>query len=178
MTPAGELLVELFRRGVTVKADGDTLRFSPRSRVTPEMVEQLRQHKAAILKTLSRVLVPAGPAKPSNGPTVGTVYETLPAPRESAGSVDAGWLDGGDELPDLEPCPRCGSLEQWESAVWPRPWRCLHCDPPVTALRLLDTVAQIRARSPRPAQTGRTRTSPGERWQAGPVTESAKARDP
>jgi len=172
MTPAGELLVELFRRGVTVKADGDKLRFFPRSKLTPELVEQLRQHKGAILKTLSRVLVPARPAKPSTGPTLDTADETLPAPRESAGSVDAGWLDGGDELPDLEPCPQCGGLELWESCGWPRPWLCLRCDPPTRALRLLDALEQIRAR------TGRTRTSPGERWQAGPATESAEARAP
>ena len=141
MTP-GKLLVELFRRGVRVEADGDRLRYSPRSRVTPELVELMRQHKPALLQTLGRVMFAPKPDTAGAVPVPSGVYETPPAPRESAGSVDASggaddWLEG-DELPDLDPCDQCGSLEQWESCGWPRRWRCVHCDPPVIAMRLLE----------------------------------------
>ena len=216
MTP-GKLLVELFRRGVRVEADGDRLRYSPRSRVTPELVELMRQHKPALIKSLGRVMFTPKPDTADTAPDPSGVYETPPVPRESAGSVsdycnqrwefsrsrayqlmsagvtidkikalefsggrppddarqplvgaqhsepdedpaavasDASggadvWLEG-DELPDLDPC-ECGSLELWESCGWPRRWRCVHCDPPTKARRLLETVAQIRARSPRTA---------------------------
>jgi hypothetical protein len=51
------------------------------------------------------------------------------------------WEDAID--PPL-PCPKCGSLELWESMAGS--WRCMICDPPVAALRLLEHVEKLRAR--------------------------------
>ena len=54
MTPA-TLLAELHRRGATVRVEGDTLRVvGSRDVLTPDMVEELRANKTAILELLSR----------------------------------------------------------------------------------------------------------------------------
>lgn len=125
MTP-GELLIELFGRGVRVDADGDRLRFSPRSKVTPELVELLRIHKAPLLKKLGRVMFTAKPQQITEAPV-----DTGPM-SEARHDV---WLEG-DEV-DIAPCLGCGSLELWESARWPHAWRCMQCDPLTASLRLL-----------------------------------------
>ncbi len=46
--------------------------------------------------------------------------------------------------PDLEPCEVCGGLELWETL--PGRWRCIKCDPPKTARRLLKRAERIRRR--------------------------------
>jgi hypothetical protein len=57
--------------------------------------------------------------------------------------VTNGWLDSADEVPDLKPCPKCDSLEQWESGGLNPRWRCIHCDPPTTANRLIEHAGRI-----------------------------------
>ena len=57
-----ELLREIEIRGVALSSAGDRLRFRPKSRLTPELVEGLREHKAAILEALEGHEVP-----PSSG---------------------------------------------------------------------------------------------------------------
>ncbi len=47
-----ELLREIENRGVTLEPAGDRLRFRPKRNLTPELVEGLREHKAAILEAL------------------------------------------------------------------------------------------------------------------------------
>lgn len=47
-----ELLREIKNRDVTLFPAGDRLRFRPKRNLTPELVEGLRQHKAAILEAL------------------------------------------------------------------------------------------------------------------------------
>ncbi len=47
-----QLLTELARLGIQLKADGDRLRFAPKESITPELLEQLRTHKPAILDYL------------------------------------------------------------------------------------------------------------------------------
>lgn len=53
---------------------------------------------------------------------------------------------------ELTPCPRCGTLDQWQSiagdlfATTPGRWHCMKCDPPKTARRLAETAARIRRR--------------------------------
>lgn len=51
---------------------------------------------------------------------------------------------------DPPPCPRCGRLEMWQTAAGG--WRCLRCEPPTTAIRLLDRAQGIRRRSGMPAR--------------------------
>ncbi len=58
-----------------------------------------------------------------------------------------------DVMPNPAPCPRCGSLELWESmaadigGIEPARWRCLKCDPPTKARRLADLAATLRQRA-------------------------------
>jgi len=52
MLTAAKVLSEVHAHGVTLIPDGDRLRFSPASALTPEMVEELRQHKEDILSIL------------------------------------------------------------------------------------------------------------------------------
>lgn len=154
MTP-GTLLNELIRLGVRVEADGDRLRYSPRSRVTPELVELLKVHKPELLKTLGRVLYPKAPEQSHAEISAVYVYETLNEAKENISSVDMGsvnklfrdaWVDGSDEVPDLEPCSKCNSLETWQSAGLKPRWRCVHCDPPMRARRLLERAGGTRHR--------------------------------
>ena len=53
--------------------------------------------------------------------------EAVIVPAEPAGVLE--------EIDPPPPCPRCGSLELWESPRSPAgsTWRCLRCDPPVRA---------------------------------------------
>jgi len=53
MTPA-KLLAELERRGVRLVADGDRLRFHPRSAVGAGLLEQIWECKPALLAELAR----------------------------------------------------------------------------------------------------------------------------
>ncbi|MFQ5733601.1 MAG: hypothetical protein ACE5KM_16820 [Planctomycetaceae bacterium] len=48
-----DLLETLRRGGVSIRADGDRLRLSPREAVSPELIDELRLHKAEILTRLS-----------------------------------------------------------------------------------------------------------------------------
>ena len=58
-----------------------------------------------------------------------------------------------EELPEPpSPCSECGSLELWETLAGT--WRCVHCDPPSTAVRLLDQAAAIRRRHGKPDPPG------------------------
>jgi hypothetical protein len=48
-----DLIVDLDRAGVQeLVAEGDTLRFRPRSALTPDLVQRLRAHKAELLAAL------------------------------------------------------------------------------------------------------------------------------
>lgn len=46
------VLIELTRRGIELQAQGDRLRFRPRSAMTPELVECVNAHKLALLTVL------------------------------------------------------------------------------------------------------------------------------
>lgn len=58
-----------------------------------------------------------------------------------------------EELPEPPPpCSNCGSLELWETPAGT--WQCLYCDPPTTAIRLLEQAAATRRRHSRPDPPG------------------------
>ncbi len=78
-------------------------------------------------------------------------------------STDTIWVDAGDVdrtdhsariIDPPDPCPKCGSLELWESmagdlfGLTPGRWRCLRCDPPAQSRRLCKRADRLR-RSPR-----------------------------
>lgn len=188
MTPAGRLLVELWRTGVTVEAHGDRLRYSPAEKMTPELVERLREHKPAILATLTRKLLPEAkaldmPAAVEAAPLSATPTGGLDVVANEGLDAGPGWLDGSDEV-DPAPCTSCGGLELWESA-WrsarttdPKPqrvapageWHCCRCEPPEAALRLLELVERLRGR--------RATLAPNERKASASNVESTAASGP
>ena len=49
---APQLLTDLTRLGIQLEAHGDGLRYSPRSAVTPYLVERIKTHKPALLAIL------------------------------------------------------------------------------------------------------------------------------
>jgi len=50
--PVSELLAELHALGVELKADGETVRFRPRQKVTPELLARIKADKPAMLALL------------------------------------------------------------------------------------------------------------------------------
>ena len=51
---AAELLADLARRGIRLEADGERLRYHPRSALTPDLLDRLKAHKAELLTLLLR----------------------------------------------------------------------------------------------------------------------------
>jgi hypothetical protein len=113
---AAELLVEVSRLGIELVAHGDRLRYRPRTAVTPDLAERLRIHKGELLTILRDARAPDG---------------TNPGM----------WEDG---MYPPEPCPACGGLLFWWNPLGDR--RCVGCDPPVTAIRLLERAERLRQR--------------------------------
>lgn len=70
-----ELLADLDRLGIRLDADGDRLRYHPRSAATPDLLDRLRTHKAALLAILRRTpddgpVLPVAAAEAAALPTV------------------------------------------------------------------------------------------------------------
>ena len=67
-----------------------------------------------------------------------------------------GAVDDVDPWPEAEPwpdpCQQCGTLELWENPLGR--WRCMKCDPPDRARRLLDKVERLRKRYGPPKPVG------------------------
>lgn len=64
-----DLLAELDALGVQLKADANGLRFRPRDKVGPELLDRLRVHKADLLATLGRPpLTPEPASAPASAP--------------------------------------------------------------------------------------------------------------
>lgn len=77
MTPQ-TLLEDLARLGVKVWPSGDELRFGPRERVTVELRERLRKHKAELLEFLTEPALPS----PLEPPKLVRTSPSIPLPRE------------------------------------------------------------------------------------------------
>ena len=71
---AAELLLDLGRLGIRLEADGDRLRYSPRSALTPDLANRLKAHKAELLAMLR----PA-PEAPSTAPVTASDAPAKPA---------------------------------------------------------------------------------------------------
>ena len=98
------LLDELSRLDIMLVAEGNRLWFHPRNKLTPELIKQLKSHKAEILAAMAD-----------------------PWP---------------DDYIEPDPCQNCNSLELWQNAT--DRWRCMKCDPPTKAIRLLERTKRIR----------------------------------
>jgi hypothetical protein len=70
-----------------------------------------------------------------------------------------GWPVDCIDPDELTPCPKCGTLELWQSAagdlfgLTPGRWRCMKCDPPTAARRLAEAAERIRRRANRRIDT-------------------------
>ncbi len=126
MNDAADLLLELDRLGVRLQADGDKLRFNPRSAVTPDMLARLKVHKAELLALLR------------NGAAV------VAAPAE----FPLKWIEPDDDV-SVPPCPTCGGSELWETISGD--WRCQHCDAAALerSRKLAERAARLRKRCQR-----------------------------
>jgi len=65
---AAELLLDLGRVGIRLEADGERLRYCPRSAMTPDLLGRLKAHKVELLALLRPVPIvkaqPMPPVKP------------------------------------------------------------------------------------------------------------------
>lgn len=66
MTAAVELLSELKARGVELQAVGDRLRVRPVEAIGPELLEQVRQHKAEIITIITVLMATASAWPPAS----------------------------------------------------------------------------------------------------------------
>jgi hypothetical protein len=155
MTGLDELLADCDARGIRLvpAGDGGLTIDAPKDALTPDLIGRLKSHKAELLAIL----------RPAEGPGGLTAAPADDHPKRVASRPEASpeairWEDCIDP-PD--PCPKCGSLELWQSAAGdlfgrtPGRWRCLRCDPPTTARRLAELAERIRRREIRRNTTGR-----------------------
>lgn len=138
-----ELLDVLAQSGITLEALGDRLRYSPASRVSPELLDGLKAHKAELLAMLTN-----GLSHPISVDGEELADQETPELLDHATEWNAdGWP--ADTVLPPPACGQCGSLDAWQSIAGPAPvgsprssntgkpiWRCLRCDPPTTADRL------------------------------------------
>jgi hypothetical protein len=116
--------------GLTVMAEGDRLVVrGPKH--AGKLALQLLNSKAEVMAAMARA-----DTAPPGQPTGDTV--------EFGDDVIAVWEDSPD-VPD--PCPICGSVLRWWNLLGHD--RCLICDPPATASKLLARVQSIRQRDER-----------------------------
>jgi ribosomal protein L37AE/L43A len=162
------LLAELTRLGVRLEVQGNHLRFSPRTALTPELLCQLTAHKDEILHALS------APAENNQRSVMRCPFcksanlaeaDGLETCRDCGNAV---WLvhegsiiradtlvEDRDVIPPPPPCPVCRGLNLWQSLAGN--WRCNACDPPRAARRLRTRAAQLRSGNKRPPHSGSNR---------------------
>jgi hypothetical protein len=84
MLAATRVLSRVQAHGITLVPDGNRLRFSPASALTPELVEELRQHKEDILSILRR----REEVQQDTSPLIKDASEVLQIAREVLGQVE------------------------------------------------------------------------------------------
>lgn len=167
-------MTELAYRGIRIEARGDRLRYSPRSAVTPDLVDQMRACKNELLTILRSSSVDLG-ACTACGEKLWEIptydgFLNLECPacdrcfgcRPSTGEIAARFATSPSQaiqvcdedfgvVGKVCPCVQCGGLELWQSVAGD--WRCLRCDPPTAARRLAEAAERIRRRAIRRATT-------------------------
>lgn len=150
-----ELLDELRRYGVTLEADGERLRYAPKTAVSAALAERMRTHKRELLAIL---------AKPLDLPKTAEADINETALAEQFSHEEPWGRDGWptDTVPPPPACARCGSLDAWQPIAAgtlvgdPRhgkpegpKWRCSRCDPSKHSerIRRLAARSMIRTRA-------------------------------
>jgi hypothetical protein len=151
---AAELITDLARLGIRIEAHGDRLRYSPRSAVTPDLAERMKAHKVELLAILRRdpdapvidltdtAAVWQAALDRLEGDSL-FLPDAMQALRVADPRLDEPEAGESIEMIDPpDPCPKCGTLELWQSLAGN--WRCLRCDPPTNAQRLRERAARLR----------------------------------
>ena len=133
MSPA-ELLGELTRQGIELRADGNRLRYRPRAAVSPELAETLRTHKGELLTLLrgdGQRRAPAAASPPGGGtgppePLAGNTPPDVPhelsfLERIETGYVNPGWSARGWRDRLLQMAGRCEAVNPGLAASY-REW--------------------------------------------------------
>lgn len=145
---AAQLMTDLARLGIRIEAHGDRLRYSPRSAVTPVLADRMKAHKGELLAILS----PDAERSAIQWCETAPRHEVQAALENALIEWDAIVAESDGPPADLQsievtdppdPCPKCGTLELWQSLVGN--WRCLRCDPPTKARRLRERAARMKS---------------------------------
>ena len=86
---AAVLLMDLGRLGIRLEADGERLRFHPRSALTPDLLDRLKAHKGEVLALLLHASDFDIDSAPNAEPTPESEKRTHRMPPELRGRVEA-----------------------------------------------------------------------------------------
>ena len=162
---------------------------APPDALTPDLLDRLKAHKVELLEMLRPAPEVAPINQAEAAAVWQAALDRLegdplfpPDVMEALRAADARWIDdapdcdlatepiaeplGPDGWPvdcidpnELTPCPKCGTLELWQSAagdifgLTSGRWRCMKCDPPTAARRLAEAAERIRRRANRTTDT-------------------------
>lgn len=173
------LMTDLARLNIRLEARGDRLRYSPKSAVTPELARRIKKNKEDLLAILRsdtsassadlgdateiwhavldrldghpdfppEVMEGLRAAEPRIEPEI-TIDGVVVDPEPLELGPD-GWPEGSTDISELDPCPKCGSLDQWRTiagdpkGLTPGNWRCRNCDPPAASDRLAERAVEL-----------------------------------
>ena len=146
MTDLARLLADCEAGGVRLApAGGGKLGIdAPQDALTDDLLHRLKRHKAELLAVLE-------PAKALDEANLAPVAETG-EPAENRPEVADGPDPWGMAIDPPEPCPGCGGLAVWWNPLGGR--RCLRCEPPTRAIRVLERTERIRRRLRIPSPAG------------------------
>jgi TubC N-terminal docking domain len=146
-----DLLTDCDARGIQLMLaeDGGLTIDAPRDALTPHLLDKLKARKTELIAVL--------------------VSEQAEMTDDVAVIGPDGWPIDSIDPNELSPCPTCGRYEFWQSGAGN--WRCEHCEPPTTALRLLELADRLRQRSDvNPTRVGATATLSTSACQCGSTT--------
>jgi hypothetical protein len=126
--------------GVTLTASGEYISATPTAKLTPELKDGIRRHRADILKLLNNAIRPAradqdikpdqhttdGQGRISNGRAQQPLNRSNEpsATQEKSGDIGS----PTERLTDPDgPCEACGSGQYWQLPG--EPWHCWQCEP-------------------------------------------------
>jgi hypothetical protein len=170
--------------------DGGLTIDSPQDALTPGLLDRLKAHKADVLAFLRSIPDSPGIDPTDAAALWQAALDRLegdplfpPGLMENLRAADVRWADSsptGEPTPEsgepvspdgwpadcidpdeLTPCPKCGTLELWQTAAGdlfgrtPGRWRCMKCDPPTAARRLAEAAERIRRQTNRGNTTRR-----------------------
>lgn len=132
IAPIMELLSEVQHLGVTLRAEGDRLRFAPRDRLPAELVGRLKERKPEVIAALATAETPTE-EKPN----------ALAARRREAMTSDERQVVTSSNasmnavaIGEPAPCPTCGSAIFWRTRSGTA--SCMGCKPqPADAVKAI-----------------------------------------